>query len=280
MIFSQIPLVCIIMLFGGIFWTYEKQPYGNLKENYAYRVNMKNTKIISNLEFSRERKKKNIYQIEYVKEEETCQMAQNFFQWVGSTVDEGKTRTYHDAVVYQTRDGQKSLEIQYQGGMMKYVNYGITEDYELDSVNITYQKVKEDVEKFDLYVPEDGVLIQESDGWYSMDVYNRFVGDKMYGGTIRCNYTQDGRMKELQYQVLSSVEENQVEVISQEEAFDCIRQGKFISPCSELIDQLEVLAVEEQSILDTKGFFQPVYQFTVKYDDGEGTITIPGMVVS
>lgn len=83
MMFSQIPLLCMIILFGGIFWAYEKQPYGNLKENYTYKVNMKHTEIISNLEFSSERKKKNIYQIEYVKEEDTYQMAQKFFQWVG-----------------------------------------------------------------------------------------------------------------------------------------------------------------------------------------------------
>lgn len=278
-IFSQIPLVCMIIIFLSIFIVYDRQPYGNIKESYAFTLNMKDTKIISNLEYDKERKHKKIYQIDYFTEQETYQIAQEFFQWVGSTVDDSRIQTYQDTVVYWTRDGQKYLEVQYKGGMIKYTNSSITEDYNITPIDITYQKVKDDVEIFGLYIPEDGLLRQETDGWYSMDITSKFDGKRMYGGNIKIRYTIAGDLWELQYQVLASKEIDEVEVISQEEAFACIQQGKFISPCSEILENLEILSVEEQSILDTKGFFQPVYQFTVRCNEKEETtIVIPGMV--
>lgn len=278
-ILYQLPLVSIVILFFCIFWTYDNQPYGNIKESYAFTLNMKETKIISNLEYNKERKQKKIYQIDFLTKEETYQLAKNFFQWVGSTVDDSRIQTYQDAVVYWTRDGQKCLEVQYKGGMIKYTNYEIVEDYSITSMDITYQIVKDDIETFGLYIPEDGLLRQESDGWYSMDITNKLDGKKMYGGNIRCKYTSTGSLIELQYQILASTEIQEIEVISQEEAFTYIQQGKFVNPCMEKIDKLQILSIQDQSILDTKGFIQPVYQFIVKCNDGlENTIIIPAMV--
>lgn len=278
-ILYQLPCISIILLFSGIFLTYTNQPYGNIKESYAFTLNMKDTKIISNMEYDKKRKQKKIYQIDFLTQEETYQLAQDFFQWLGSTVDDSRIKTYHDAVVYWTRDGQKSLEVQYKGGMIKYTNYETVEDYSIAPIDITYQMVKDDIKTFGLYIPEDGLLRQESDGWYSMDITSKLDRKKMYGGNIRCRYTSAGSLKELQYHILVSTEIQEVEVISQEEAFSHIQQGKFINPCMEKIENLQILSIQEQSILDTKGFFQPVYQFIVKCNDGaENTIIIPAMV--
>lgn len=56
-----LPFIIIFGSFLGIYIKYENQEFGNLASNYNYKINMKNVKIESNVEYQKNEIKKDIY---------------------------------------------------------------------------------------------------------------------------------------------------------------------------------------------------------------------------
>ena len=96
----------------------------------------------------------------------------------------------------------------------------------------------------------------------------------MYDGSIQCEYTADGMISHLTNNIIEYEEYKSFSIISEKEAFDRLKEGYFRWYGS---NDLEVLGVELSYELDTKGFYQPIYAFSVVWDDLEGTINIPAI---
>ena len=96
----------------------------------------------------------------------------------------------------------------------------------------------------------------------------------MYDGSIQCEYTTDGMISHLTNNIIEYEEYKSFPIISEKEAFDRLKEGYFRWYGS---NDLEVLRVELSYELDTKGFYQPVYAFSVVWDDLEGTINVPAI---
>jgi hypothetical protein len=63
-------------------------------------------------------------------------------------------------------------------------------------------------------------------------------------------------------------------IISEKEAFDRLEEGYFLGVSDKDYEVLEVTLDYE---LDTKGYYQPVYVFSVLWDEIESTINIPAI---
>ena len=63
-------------------------------------------------------------------------------------------------------------------------------------------------------------------------------------------------------------------VFEEKEAFDRLQKGYFLSVGDREFEVLELVLDYE---LDTKGFYQPVYTFSVSWDEIESTINIPAI---
>ena len=136
--------------------------------------------------------------------------------------------------------------------------------------------------KYPVLIPEYASFCVEGDGWYSFTV-NRYVdGANMVDGTLRCRFASDGTIRELKNELLCYNYYDVVEVISPEEACESLQNGFFNDGgYFEYIDpkSIEILSCELGYEIDTKGFYQPVYCFRLKSEDGayQNEIFIPAM---
>ena len=101
-------------------------------------------------------------------------------------------------------------------------------------------------------------------------------------GTLRCRYAEDGTIREVQNNLLSYTYHDNVAVISPEEAFERLCDGKFNDGGFfevERPNDVTVLSCKLSYKIDTKGFYQPVYLFELSSSDGsyKDWIMIPAM---
>ena len=78
----------------------------------------------------------------------------------------------------------------------------------------------------------------------------------------------------LQQSIIEYEEYKSFPIISEKEAFDRLEEGYFLGVSDKDYEVLEVTLDYE---LDTKGFYQPVYAFSVLWDDIESTINMPAI---
>jgi hypothetical protein len=101
---------------------------------------------------------------------------------------------------------------------------------------------------------------------------------KIYDGKLMCTYYSDGSFGRIENNILQLEAYKEFPIISQKEAYQKLQAGEFLyyREDEEVLD-IEVLAVELDYILDTKGFYQPVYQFEVIAGEYWTTIMIPAI---
>ena len=101
---------------------------------------------------------------------------------------------------------------------------------------------------------------------------------KLYDGMLECTYYKDGSFGSIEYNILQLEEYKEFSIISQEEAYKKLQNGEFsYYRNDDAIMDIRVQQVELAYELDTKGFYQPVYQFEVIVGDLWTTIMIPAI---
>ena len=114
MIVGQIPLVLAVCMFTGIFWAYEKQELGNLSIECISPYPEGTFEIVTNAEYSEEIKTAVVYQTNTLTVEECESFTRNFFENLGSRLDESRIDIYENTAIYWSEDGHQ-ITISYKG---------------------------------------------------------------------------------------------------------------------------------------------------------------------
>ena len=169
---------------------------------------------------------------------------------------------------------------------MHYLDQGYEYSVLYDDVAVWIDSDRETVEaalsEFPVMIPETSEFVAEGDGWHSFTADKYIDGAMLIDGTLRIRMAEDGTIREINNQLLSYTYYDKVEVITPEEAYQLLCEGKFNDG-----GFLEYIAPGEVSVLsctlgyeiDTKGFYQPVYYFEVESKIGTYAyrIMIPAM---
>lgn len=136
--------------------------------------------------------------------------------------------------------------------------------------------------RYPVSIPACAAFFVDEDKWHIFSVDMYLEGDRMYDGTLRCRFSSDGTLTEIENNLLSYHYYDTASVISPTEAYQALCAGSFnddgyferIRP-----GKLVVLSCELAYEIDTKGFYQPVYLFAVEAEDGsyKNTVMIPAM---
>ena len=102
------------------------------------------------------------------------------------------------------------------------------------------------------------------------------MGNQLIDGTLTTDYYNDGTVKNFEQQIVTYEKVQDVELKSVQEAYDELIDGKF-KTYKEHIQQIEIDQVEIGYALDSKGFYQPIYEFSGLIDGESTTILIPGI---
>lgn len=276
-----LPLLLTLGAFGIIRVVYETQPYGNLDIQPNYRVNMRGVKLGGRTEWSREQSSVKVYQTSVADDEETLKRAREILAKFGAEVDESRTDAYDDTVVYYSTDGKYHVWVDYRGLSYSLTNFSVYDEEREELLNASEEEVRSALEKLDIEVPGEAEFEEMGEGSYTFSVpFLQISEDEVAEGSLSLQLYEGDLAADINDRIVHYTACGEAEIISEEEAYQKLKAGDFWYPYQpEKIKTLWINSVDLGYAVDSKGYYQPVYEFHCQIDDAEdeGCITIPAL---
>lgn len=287
----QLPLLIMLVSFGVIFITYANQEYGNLSCQYRYKIKESLLNVQSMQDFSNEKKTVPVYKAKIASKEELQELAENIFAQLGTGVDESRNDYYDDTIVFYSEDARYNLWIDYAGMTIWYNYFDNGDDGQKKNAvgggkeGITdadmLEKIREEMKKFYIEIPQDAQISHEESDTeqYMVNVDMYADGNRMLDGSLVCRYDENGSLKSVRSGIITCERYSEVEIMSEQEAFELLKSGKFQYYEPEKGLDISIESVELIYMMDTKGFYRPVWEFWgVINGNKDNSILIPAMM--
>ncbi|MGN0267041.1 MAG: hypothetical protein ACI4D7_05125, partial [Lachnospiraceae bacterium] len=261
----QLPLICTILFFAGIFITYENMEFGTMKPEQE--MHYKDISVHTDLSFSSDTKDVPVYFIKKSSLEETRALADEIFEGLGTTVCPDRTDIYENTAIYWSEEDHYSIWITYMG-----LGYDITDFSDFDSEPATgcgRYEIETALQERGIDVPAQAVFREEENGYYRFTLSQYEEGDTMLDGYLSCRYLQTGKLASIDNYLLCYDTYRTTPILSEQEAYKKLQEGAFY--CHENCNGAEIIigSVTLDYQLDSKGFYRPVYVFSGTVD-GQG----------
>ena len=279
---AQIPLLFIVCAFAVLGCCYQNQELGNLSVECVAPYKTAQMKISTNQIYSSESSEEMVYQIRTCTLEEATEIAQEMFELLGTTINERHTDVYDNTVFYYSQDSNYIMSVDFLGGTYDLTDFSTTFylNEETDQTVQVYQadevEVKKALEIYGIELPE-GAVFSESDGTYSFTADCIMDGDNMWDGTLSCTLYDNGRCGDITNAFIESEPYKEFSLISEQEAYEKICAGKFVSDVVKVDSVIEVGEVRMEYLTDSKGYYQPVWMFEVVVDGSNAEIYIKAL---
>lgn len=267
---AQIPLLIVVISFIAVFTIYNTQEYGNLESNYSVKLSMKNIEIESDVNMSEEGSEKEIYKCEKLSREEAVKRAKKIFEQLGSKMDDSRTDYYDETVVCYGEDGN-CVWLDYAGGTTHYnifsKMFDENEERMESDTNADEKEIKKALEKIGVEIPKGSSFVQYDNGTYAFNAEQIVKGEIMYDGFLTCEYNSNHEIMSVDNEIVEYKKYKTVKLRSEKEAFEDITSGKF-----KQFKKPKNIHIKDVSIgyeMDSKAFYQPVYEFQVAYDGSD-----------
>lgn len=273
----QIPLLGTVITFCVIFAAYDGKELGNLK---AYSIEkMTGFEIVSHKEYTTDTKKAMVYKAEVLDKDGADKIAEEFFAGLSTTIDETRNDYYDETAFYYSTDS-KGFWIDYIGAKYNYTdfNVGFGNDEVAVEENATEGEILDALNRYHVMVPKEMEFSTNGDGVYYITVKNSLEHDRLYDGVIRCTYYKNGVMGNIDNSMITGETYKEFELISEQEAYEKICNGKIRLWISDEENAKIALGdVRLSYVLDSKGFYQPVYLFDTVAGDSSFEIEVPAV---
>ena len=128
--------------------------------------------------------------------------------------------------------------------------------------------LREKLAELGISIPAEAEFIYEGNGWHSFTAVPSPGEAETISGTLRCNYLENGVIGDIENSMVTLTPYREEDVITSKEAYERLQKGKFQG--AEGLARLEPPAVTVLSCnlayrADTKGYYQPVYEFLVDF---------------
>lgn len=273
------PLMMTVVIFLGVFMYYEKKELGNIAQDYIYKINLKNTNIQLNTSLNEKQDLVPLYKAPTYTKDEASQWVSEFFNKQGIDASNLEINTYHDDAIFWMRgEPTYNISFNYIGGSYSFTDFSQFDD-EVEPMNIEEDLLLNTLNDFGINIPEEAEFYILADGRYQWKVANFVEGDILLDGFIDCAYYSDHTIKNLNHHLITYKKVKDVSIKSEKEAFEELAAGKFQFRYYEdrKINDIIIENISLDYVLDTKGFFQPVYSFTSIIDGNEYSIIIPAI---
>ncbi len=275
----QTPLILVGVLFGTIFYTYHYQELGNLSIASIYPVSMKEVDLQSTVQLSTEVASASVYESKIITQSESLDLANEWLSYVEKSVDESQSIFYDQLAVYYSEDGNYHLWIDYVGPTVDLTDFS-----QFDSKgqsNYTYEEVRNILAQYGLELPEEGLqFIDEGDGNYRLIAEMVEFNDKYLDGELRCTLTENQLAYDINYSMIEYEPYKEYEILSEQQAFEQLEKGNWnpgFGYRDGFINKIEVNNIKLNYSLDTKGYYQPIYEFVTMINGEQNTIQIPAI---
>lgn len=264
-------LGCILAI-SGIFIAYHVQEYGNLPDAAAYRVDMGDIRWTLNCDLPEAASQAPVYRNQKRTIADCDAFATEFETIIGTRLDD--ISYYQEAAYYLCHGGETGAHFLY----VHYLDTGYEYQWIANTDTAWADGSREDLvaalEKYPVQIPDYAEFTVDGDGWHSFTVAQYVDGATMTDGTLRCRYGADGTVREIENDLLTYTYYDLADILSPEEAYQKLCRGDFST--AEAVryyarGEVDVADCRLGYSVDTKGFYQPVYLFT---------LTLPGQEAS
>lgn len=279
--YSLLTLVPVCAV-GGIFLAYTLQEYGNLADAPAFRANTRGVTFTLDCELPEVPDTAPVYRTQPLTQEECDRFGMEFENLVQAD--------FHEILYYDKETCFIDRGLGENGAHFLWVSW-LDGSYDYSHVQSGYDDPEiywgfEDREQLEgmlaaypVAIPEQAEFAYEGDGWHSFHVDLLTDGALMLDGTLRCRYGS-GNIWIVDNHIVSYTFYRDEPVRSPEDALTLLKQGWFSDA-----DTFNYYAPEEVSILsfeltyriDSKGFYQPVYLFTLAGENYSARVMIPAL---
>lgn len=274
----QIPIIAAVLMFLGIAAVYNGQELGNLTSSWIVRQDVEGGKASSSVPRSEEEKTAPVYRLIELDQRGSQEFAERFFASLGQKLDDSRKDLYENTAFYWSREGNP-LTIEYSGGTWDYTDFELSfpdEEGESPSSGAGEQEVRDALLEYGIELPGQAVFTEEGEGWYSFTADRCEDGKGMKDGILRCSYYKGKGFGEIAYRILECEEYKDFPIISEQEAYERILEGKY----SGWTGDMESIVLGKASLTyqaDSKGFYQPVWSFPIEGGEEGSGIIIPAV---
>lgn len=271
----QIPLLGTFLLFGVIFTAYAGKELGNLGVSSI--TPETDFEITATKEYGTETQTVMVYQISIIDREQADAFAGKYFEMVGTSLDETRNDYYDETAVYYSTD-LRSLWIDYAGKKYNYTDFSVGFGNEDIAVNAgaAEEEIRTVLKKYGVELPADAEFENQGDGNYYFFVTQSVADGNIQDGALQCTYYANGVMGNINNSIITGVPYKEFEIISEQEAYEMICEGR-----------VRILSVEEKTVtlgdaglsymMDSKGYYVPVYLFDAVIGDYNTQIEVPAV---
>lgn len=273
-----LPSLIVILSFAVVFAYYDSKEFGNLSENYDYKLNMNDVTIITELGFSTEKRTATVYKAPSLSKDSARDFVVDFFNNINVDASNIETIDYYEETVYWVRgDDSYNIWLNNLDGSYSYTDYSMFDDAVPKIA--TAEVIKEKLKHFNINVPDNYyAFAYDEDGNYSFRVNKNVDGNTLINGKLSCSYYSDDTIKSIDNNMVVYEKVKNSNVISGMEAYEKIKKGKFsYGMYADKIDIIEVNDISLDYRLDSKGYYQPVYVFNSLINDEPYSIIIPAL---
>lgn len=279
LIYVSLSLACVLS-FCFIFLIYNGQEYGNLAIAPSYTVDVSDVKWTLACELPEVPMELPVYQNRR-RTLQDCDVFADEFKRIITT--EYNTISYYEEAAYYMDNGSDGgahfLHVYYADQSYTYESMY---DNEVPWADVDRQTIVAALSNYPVQIPECAEFRQGGDGWYSFSVDQYIDGAVMLDGTLRIRYAADGTVRNIYNNLLAYTYYDIEKTITAEDAYKLLCAGKFND--GGLLEyenpkDVSVVSCVLRYMIDTKGFYQPVYSFEVVSEDGQYQyqIQIPAM---
>ena len=276
MLVYQIPFALLIGLFTTIFVSYQMKELGNMTTSYEVTKDMSHIKLSTEVSLSTEHTKANVYQAKKSSKAETLEKANRIFKVHGTSVKEEETKAYDESMVYYSKDGKYTCWVNFMGGTTWFTAFEESGETS-DPATYSQKELKEYMKPYGINIPESAAITQEEDGQYTVQVNMAKVKNSYIDGTLTCHINKEGKVESFNDQMIHYKEYKKFAIISEREAYGQIQKGKFNYYAEPKVKEMKVKEVKLVYLMDSKGFYQPAYDFKMKTDKDVRNIYIPAI---
>ena len=260
---------------GAVFYAYDRQPYGNMSILPAAKQDMSQVRIITEWEPSRQNTAASVYKNKYAGDKTYIQRIKSQLAELEGLTFSKMTRREAENYVYTGTDANGS-EFQenffFRSGQWSYTTFAeeaaqLTED----SVSRLRARYESWMKEIDLLPESAEFSVQNGDTlrWDAVPTHDILSGTQAFqNGSVMIQFDEAGNMISFYYLISWNEFAAAENIISEKEAYAQVQQGNFEQYVPfEQGDTLHVTKCELTYLYDTKGFYQPVYQFSGYLND-------------
>lgn len=145
--------------------------------------------------------------------------------------------------------------------------------------NLTYEEVKTLLSKFGIELPKKANFEDNGKGNYSILLEMVKYKDNYLDGQLTCEISENNTISNFNNKIISYKPYKEYNILSLKDAYDKILKGEFrLNNVLRKDSNMNVTNAKLTYVLDSKGFYQPVYNFTANIDGEKNhNIYIPAL---